>query len=51
MIKYKPTIHLLDRRQEDPGGHRYSAGHAAAICTEANFVGVDESGCRLYHTL
>jgi hypothetical protein len=25
-------------------------GHAA-ICTGANFVGVDESGCRPYHTL
>jgi hypothetical protein len=29
MKRYKPTKHLLQRRQEDPQGHRYSAAQAS----------------------
>ena len=52
MVTYKPTWHLLERQKQDPGGHRYSAGHAALIHYDANFVGIDPAtGCQLYHGL
>jgi hypothetical protein len=39
MKRYKPTKHLLQRRQEDPAGHRYSAGQAADIHLPENLIG------------
>jgi hypothetical protein len=48
MKRYKPTRHLLKRRHEDPGGHRYSAGHAIHIHMPENFIGT-ERGYALYH--
>lgn len=41
-------MHLLQRQQEDPQGHRYSAAQASRIHLLDNFVGV-RNGYALFH--
>jgi hypothetical protein len=48
MQRYKPTKHLLQRQQEDPLGHRYSAAQAVCIHLPDNFCGM-RNGYAVFH--